>query len=167
MFFGIVPAVDIHSQTIRFMRSPGTGLVWVQSCSIREDGVDNGPSGRHPVFPHEQHGISLHGISEKTLIGVNLIRSLFFDGRKLRGHGDEFVTWTFHSGVKAKRNLTWTETKAEMIARFAGQIVQRRSPKFDQHFGSRNWQALSGANQEWHSRSMWFSTTSRIVPVAS
>jgi hypothetical protein len=99
MFFRIVPAVDIYSQTIRFMRSPRTGLVWVQTCSIREDGVDNGPSGLHRAFPHEQRGISLHGISEKTLIGINLIRSPFFDGRKLRRHGDEFVTWTFHSGI--------------------------------------------------------------------
>src|SRR6266542_6771500 len=33
-----------------------------------------------------------------------------------------------------------------------GQIVKRRLSKFDNHFSSGNREALSGANQEWHSR---------------
>jgi hypothetical protein len=43
----------------------------------------------------------------------------------LCGHGDEFFARTFHSGAEAKRDLTWTETEAEMIARFTSQIVER------------------------------------------
>ena len=112
----------------------------------------NGPGCFHRVFPDEQHGIPMHGISQKTLIGINLVRGVFLDCRKLRGHGDEFFAGTFQSGAEAERNLTWTETEAKMIGRFASQIVERRIPKFDQHFGSRNREALPGANQEWHTR---------------
>src|SRR6202140_4380147 len=39
-----------------------------------------------------------------------------------------------------------------MIARFTSQILERRFSKFDQHFGSGNREAFSGANQEWHTR---------------
>src|ERR1700693_5384073 len=77
MFFGIVPAAHIDSQTIRLARSPRTWLVWMQSCDIREDGLDNGPGCFHRVFPDEQHGIPMHGVSQKTLIGINLVRGMF------------------------------------------------------------------------------------------
>src|SRR5438094_9188416 len=36
-----------------------------------------------------------------------------------------------------------------MLAR---QIFERWLPELHQYFGSRNWQALSRANQKWHSR---------------
>jgi hypothetical protein len=59
--------------------------------------------------PYEQHGIS-----QKALIGINLVRGVFLDGRKLCGHGGEFFARTFHSGAEAERDLTWTETEAEI-----------------------------------------------------
>ena len=71
----------------------------MQICGTREDGVDNSPGRFHRVFPNEQHGISMHGISKKTLIGINLVRGVFLDCRKLCGHGDEFFARTFHSGA--------------------------------------------------------------------
>src|ERR1700684_1661843 len=110
----------------------------MQLCGVREDGVYNSPGRFHRVFPNEQHGISMHGISKKTLIGINLVRGVFLDCRKLCGHGDELFAGTFHSGAWAERELTWTETEAEMIARFTSQIVERRFSKFDQHFGGCN-----------------------------
>jgi hypothetical protein len=101
MFFRIVPAVDIYSQTIRFMRSPRTGLVWVQTCSIREDGVDNGPSGLHRVLSHEQHGISMHGISQKTLLRIHLVRGLLFHCGEFCRHGHELFAGPFYLGGEA------------------------------------------------------------------
>src|ERR1700687_1521324 len=94
----------------------------------------------------------MHGISQKTLIGINLVRCVFLECRKLCGHGDEFFAWTLDTGAESERKLTSAETEAKMIARFASQIVERRFPKFDQHFGSGNREAFSGADQEWHTR---------------
>src|ERR1700686_157896 len=122
----------------------------MQICGIREDGVDNSPGRLPRVFPNEQHGISMHGISKKTLIRINLVRGMFLDCRKLCWHGGEFFAGALHSGAEVERNLPWTEAEAEMIRRFAGQTVERRFPKFDKHFRGRNREALSGANQEWH-----------------
>ena len=147
--FGIVPAAHVESQAVRLTRSPRAWLVWMQGCVIREDGIDNGPRSFHRVFANEQHAISMHSISQETLIGINLVRGGFLDYRKLHGHGDEFFAGAFHSGTEAKRNFSWTEAEAEMIARFASQNVERRLSEFDQYFGRRNRQALSGANQEW------------------
>jgi hypothetical protein len=120
----------------------------MQSCGCRKDRLDNGPGRFHRVFPNEQQGISMHGISQKTLIGINFVRGAFLDCRKLGWHGDEFFAGTLHPGAEAERYLTWTETEAEMIARLTSQIVERRFSKPDQHFGSRKGEALSGANQE-------------------
>src|ERR1700682_2567091 len=39
-----------------------------------------------------------------------------------------------------------------MIARFTSQILEWRFSKFDEHFGSGNREAFSGANQKWHTR---------------
>jgi hypothetical protein len=68
----------------------------------------------------------------------------------LNGNGDEFFGGALHAGAEAERNLPWTETEAEMIARLAGQTVERRFPRFDKHFGGRNREAVSRANQERH-----------------
>src|ERR1035438_7428476 len=68
----------------------------------------------------------------------------------MRGLGDEFVAGTFHAGAEANRNLTRTETKAEMIRRFASPIVERRFSNFDKHFGGRHREPLSCTNQKWH-----------------
>jgi hypothetical protein len=62
----------------------------MQSCDIREDGLDNGPGCFHRVFPDEQHGIPMHGISQKTLIGINLVRGVFLDCRKLESGATPF-----------------------------------------------------------------------------
>ena len=99
---------------------------------------------------NEQHAISTHRIPQQTLIRTNLVGGGLLDCRKMRGLGNKFFAGAFDSGAEAKRYLPWTEAKAKMIARFAGQIVERWSSKFDQHFGSRNREALPGANQEWH-----------------
>jgi hypothetical protein len=134
----------------RFMRPPRTGLVWMQGCLFRENGVDDGPGCFYRVFTNEQYGIAMHSIAQQMLIGINPVRCGFLECRKLNGQGDEFFAGALHSGAEAERNLPWTETEAEMIARCAGQTVERRSPRFDKHFGGRNREALSGTNQEWH-----------------
>ena len=121
----------------------------MQGCCIRENGVDNRPRSFHSVFANEQHAISTHRIPQQALIRVNLVRGGLLDRRKMRGLGDKFFAGAFHSGAEAQRYFSWTEAKAEVIARFVPQNVERRLSEFDQHFGSRNRQALSGANQKW------------------
>src|ERR1700687_5803908 len=133
---------------VRLTRSPRAWFVWMQRCFIYEYGIDNCPRSFHRVFTNEQHAISMHSISQETLIGINLVRGGLLDYRKMRGLGDKFFAGSFHSGTAAKRNFSWTEAEAEKIARFVPQNVERRLSEFDQHFGRRNWQALSGANQE-------------------
>jgi hypothetical protein len=51
------------------------------------------------------------------------------------GHGDEFFAGTLHAGAEAERDLTRAKTEAEMVGRFASQIIEREFSKFDQHFG--------------------------------
>jgi hypothetical protein len=91
----------------------------------------------------------MHSISQETLIGINLVRGGLLDYRKMRRLGDKLFAGSLHSGAEGKRNFSWTEAEAEKIARFVPQNVERRLSEFDQYFRRRNWQALSGANQEW------------------
>src|SRR6185437_5167720 len=146
MFFGIVPAAHVESQSVRLTRSPRTWLVLMQGRCIRENGVDNRPRSFHRVFANEQHAISTHRISQQTLIGINLVGGGLLDCQKMCRLGDKFFAGAFHSGAEAKRYFSWTETKVEMIFRFIPRNVERRLSEFDLHFGSRYRQALSGAN---------------------
>src|SRR5581483_9632725 len=120
----------------------------MQSCVIGEYGIDNRPRSFHRVFANEQHAISMHSISQETLIRIHLVRGGLLDYRKMSGLGDKFFAGPFHSGAEAKRNFSWTKAEAEEIARFACQSVEWRLSEFDQYFRSRNRQVLSGANQE-------------------
>ncbi len=88
----------------------------MQGCFISEDGIDDSPRSFHRVFANEQHAISMHSISQETLIGINLIRGGLLDYRKMRGLGDKFFAGSLHSGTEAKRNFSWTEAEAEKIA---------------------------------------------------
>jgi hypothetical protein len=56
----------------------------MQICGIREDGVDNSLGRFHRVFPNEQHGISMHGISQKTLIGRMTIETPTLEPGRIR-----------------------------------------------------------------------------------
>ena len=148
IFFGIVPAAHVESQAVRLTRTPRAWVVLLQGCCICENGVDNRPRSFHRVLPNKQHSISTHRIPEQTLIRINLVRGGLLDCRKMRGLGDKFFAGALHSGAEAKRDFPWPKAEAKMIARFGAQNVERRFPEFDQHFGRRNRQALSGANQE-------------------
>src|SRR5206468_9173084 len=123
VFFGIVPTSHIESQVIRLPWTPRAGLVLLQGCCVPENGVDDRPRSFHRVFANEQHAISAHGISQKTLICVNFVGGGFLDYREMRGLGDKFFAGSLHSGTKAKRNFSWTEAEAEKIARFVPQNV--------------------------------------------
>lgn len=79
MFFGIVPAAHILSQVICLTRSPRAWFVWMKGCFICEYGIDNSPCCFHRVFANEQHAISMHSISQETLIGINLVRGGLFN----------------------------------------------------------------------------------------
>src|SRR5580765_1508961 len=127
---GIVPAAHVESQAIRLTRSPRAWLVLVQGCFICEYGIDNRPRSFHRFFANEQHAISMHGISQEPLIGINLIRGGLLDYRKMRGLGDKFFAGSLHSGTEAKRNFSWTEAEAEEIGRFVPQNVERRLFEF-------------------------------------
>jgi hypothetical protein len=126
IFFGIVSAAHVESRAVRLTRYPRAWLVWMQICDTREYGIDDSPRSFHSVFANEQHAISMHSISQETLIGINLVRGGLLDYRKMRGLGDKFFAGSLHSGTEAKRNFSWTEAKAEMIARFVPQDVERR-----------------------------------------
>src|SRR5205823_2160178 len=125
-FFGIVPAAHVESQAVRLTRSPRAWLVLMQGSFICEYGIDNRPRSFHRIFPNEQHAISPHRIPQQTLTRINLVRGWLLDRRKMRGLGDKFFAGAFDSGTEAKRYFSWTEAKAEMIARFVPQNVERR-----------------------------------------
>src|SRR5580693_8955811 len=80
----------------------------MQDCFIGEYGIDDSPRSLHCVFTDEQHAISMHSISQETLIGINLLRRGFLDYRKMRGLGDKFFAGSLHWGAEAKRNFSWT-----------------------------------------------------------
>src|SRR5439155_20477452 len=119
----MVPAAHAESQAIRLTRSPRAWLVLVQGCFICEYGIDDSPRSFHRVFANEQHAISMHSISQETLIGINLVRGGLLDYRKMRGLGDKFFAGSLHAGTEAKRNFSWTEAEVEKIARFGAQNV--------------------------------------------
>src|SRR5437667_8401652 len=125
-FFRILPAAHVECQAVRLTRTPRAWLVLLQGCFIREYGIDNRPRSFHRVFPNEQQAISTHRISQQTLIRINLVRLGLLDCRKMRGLGDKFFAGAFDSRAEAKRYSSWTEAKAEMIARFVSQNVERR-----------------------------------------
>jgi len=50
----------------------------------------------HRVLSHEQHGIS-----QKTLIGIHLVRGLLFHGAELCRHGHEVFAGPFYLGGEA------------------------------------------------------------------
>jgi hypothetical protein len=103
--FGIVPAAHVEGEAFRLTRSPQAWLVWMQGCFICEDRIDDSPRSFHRVFANEQHAISMHSISQETLIGINLVRGGLLDYRKMRGLGDKFFAGSLHSGAEAKRNF--------------------------------------------------------------
>ena len=118
-----MPAAHVESQAIRLTRSPRAWLVLMQGCFICEYGIDDRPRSFHRVFANEQHAISMHSISQETLIGINLVRGGLLDYRKMHGLGDKFFAGSLHSGTEAKRNFSWTEAEPEKIARFGAQNV--------------------------------------------
>ncbi len=122
----------------------------MQGRFICEDRIDDRPGCFHRVFANEQHAISVHSISQETLIGINLVRGGLLNYRKMCRLGDKFFAGPLHSGTEAERNFSWTEAEAEKIARFVSQNIQRRLSEFHQYFRRCNRQTLSGANQKWH-----------------
>jgi hypothetical protein len=96
---GLCQPPHVESQAIHLTRAPRGWLVLMQGCSICEYGIDDSPRSFHRVFANEQHAISMHSISQETLIGINLVRGELLDYRKMRGLGDKFFAGSLHSGT--------------------------------------------------------------------
>src|SRR5581483_5819254 len=119
----------------------------MQSCVIGEYGIDNRPRSFHCVFANEQHAISMHSISQETLISINLVRGGLLDYRKMRGLRDKFFAWSLHSGAEAKRNSSWTQAKAEMVPRVAAKCLARCVSGFAHSSLCFIWQPFPAANR--------------------
>ena len=76
-------------------------MITVSKALHQDDGVEFPGRRLHLVLSHEQHGISMHGISQKTLIGVQFVRGLLFHCGELCRHGHEVFAGPFYLGGEA------------------------------------------------------------------
>src|ERR1051326_3812617 len=110
--------------------------------------LDYGPRRFHGILTDEEHGLTVHGVREQSLIGLQLAGSSLIHGGEFHGHRVQSWTRTLDSSAKTQRKIR-TQPEAKIVTSRT-HLAHRRPSELDENLTRRHRQTLANPNQEWH-----------------
>src|SRR5262244_1283409 len=148
--YRIRPASGGYNSLVHFIRSPCTGLVFVNRGAGFQHRVNDAPGLLHIVLAGKQGSISCHGVAEHPFVSVHLLGTRMVTGEQLYRFADHLLLLVHHRQTKGRRDFGADAEAEVVLRRSAGGKDSRRPAHADHDLRAGHGQRLAGPNVKRH-----------------